>query len=365
MNHTARRLGVHLLALVGLAYGPAAARAADVPGKWTMELSLHGNRIEGTPLAWSSENVLLLARDGRLWDFSPNEAREFRKTSSSFQSYSASVMQSQLMAELGNRFEVTGTGHYLVAHPVGESAWSARFEELYRNFVLYFSVRGFRLEEPRFPLVAIVLKDHQEFVRYAARDGKQLPSGVIGYYSPTTNRIALYDLTAGSRGGDWSQNADTVIHEATHQTAFNTGLHQRFAPQPRWVVEGLATMFEAAGVWNSRAHTRSGERINRNQLAQFRRFESSRPAGAMSQLLASDRLFESNPQDAYAESWAWTYFLMETEPRKYAQYLQRLMRIPEFDQHTAGQRQDDFTAVFGTNLRLLEARFLRFMKEAR
>lgn len=35
-------------------------RAADTPGKWTLELSLHGSRIEGTPLAWSQQNVFLL-----------------------------------------------------------------------------------------------------------------------------------------------------------------------------------------------------------------------------------------------------------------------------------------------------------------
>jgi hypothetical protein len=274
-------------------------------------------------------------------------------------------MQSQLMAELGKGFEVTGTGHYLVAHPVGENAWSQRFEELYRNFVLYFSVRGFQLEEPRFPMIAIVLKDHQDFVRYAAREGKQLPSGVIGYYSPTTNRVALFDQTGGSRGGDWSQNADTIIHEATHQTAFNTGLHQRFAPQPRWVVEGLATMFEASGVWNSRAHTRSGDRINKGQLAQYRRFEKGRPAEALATMISSDRSFEANPLAAYSQGWALTYFLMEKEPRNYAKYLKRLMQIPEFTERSAGQRQEDFNAVFGTNLRMLESRFSRFMEELR
>lgn len=341
------------------------AAAADNAFKGTIELSLHGTRIEGTPLNWNERNVMLLGRDGRLWDFSPGDAREFRRTSNSFASYPASVMRSQLLAELGKSFEVTGTGHYLVAHPVGESAWSGRFEELYRSFVLYFSVRGFQLREPQFPLVAVVLKDRQAFAHYAAREGKQLPAGVIGYYSPTTNRVALYDLTAGGSGADWTQNADTIIHEATHQTAFNTGLHERFAQQPRWVVEGLATMFEAPGVWNSRTHTRTGDRVNRRQLAQFRQWEKKRPAGALAALIDSDRQFESDALSAYAESWAWTYFLMETEPRNFAKYLKRLTTTPEFVERSQQQRMEDFTSVFGTNLRLLESRFLRFMNEVR
>src|SRR5262245_20690259 len=32
---------------------------------------------------------------------------------------------------------------------------------------------------------------------------------------------------------------DTMIHEATHQVAFNTGLHSRLGCNPKWVVEGL------------------------------------------------------------------------------------------------------------------------------
>ena len=36
----------------------------------------------------------------------------------------------------------------------------------------------------------------------------------------------------------------TVVHEATHQMAFNCGLHARLAPVPVWVSEGIATYFE-------------------------------------------------------------------------------------------------------------------------
>ena len=48
-----------------------------------------------------------------------------------------------------------------------------------------------------------------------------------------------------------SENSATIIHEVTHQVAFNCGVHTRFNDVPRWVSEGLATMFEAKGVWNS------------------------------------------------------------------------------------------------------------------
>ena len=82
----------------------------------------------------------------------------------------------------------------------------------------------------------------------------------------------------------------------------------------------------------------------------------------MQALVASDRLFRSNPQAAYAEAWALTFYLVETQPRKYTKYLTLTAERPPFTQYTAAQRTADFTAVFGDDWRMLEARFLRFIK---
>jgi hypothetical protein len=332
-----------------------------------IEVDLDGRRVEGTALSWSNSSVFLLARDGRLWDFAPQTARDFRKLPTAFTSYSPGAVRAQLQAELGNRFEVTGVGHYLVAHPAGQrSQWAQRFEDLYRSFLLYFSVRGFQLQTPEFPLVAVVMPSHEEFLRYSAQEGKPLPTGVLGYYSPTTNRVALYDITDGERSSAaWHTNAETIIHEATHQTAFNTGIHSRFASQPRWAVEGLATVFEAPGVWNSRAHPNLPDRVNRTQLQSWKQYRSRRREGALVELISADGRFNTGTLDAYAESWALSFFLLEKQPRDYAAYLQRLAAIPVFQDRTSAERLADFTGVFGTNFRLLEARFLRFMDELR
>ena len=66
---------------------------------------------------------------------------------------------------------------------------------------------------------------------------------------------------------------------------------------------------------------------------------------------------------AYAEAWALTFFLVETEPQKYMEILKRTASRPPFQEYTPTQRTADFTAVFGSDWRMLEARFLRFMAE--
>lgn len=354
-------LACFVLAVIALIGSTA---RADEAGKFTIETIVKGVKIEGTPLAASSNIVFLLGRDGRLWDFHPNEAEHTRKTASDFRPYPANVMRAQLESELGGGYEVSGTGHFLVAHPRGQKdQWAERFEEMYRSFVLYFNVRGFQLQQPPFPLVAIVWKSKEDFQRYASRDGQRAKDGMLGYYSLASNRVTLFDIGNGrSNSADWERNMATVVHEAAHQTAFNTGIHNRFSPPPRWVAEGLGTMFEARGVNNSRAYANQSDRINRQQFEQFKDYRASRrKADSLVQMISSDRAFDRDSQGAYGEASMFTFFLVEQQPREYARYLSRTANRPAFSDYTSAQRLADFTAVFGSDFRMLDARFLRFV----
>ncbi len=330
------------------------------PG-YTLQLSLGTTRVEGTPLTWNQSQVLLLGRDGRLWDFSPDAAGEVRKSSPTFHSYSVGEIREQLQRELGNQFELTPTGHYLVAHPKGQrDLWGERFETLYRTFIHYFSARGLRPTQPEFPLVALVFAKQADFIRYAQRDQQQVGASVLGYYSPTTNRVALFDQTDQAAG--WEETAATIIHEATHQTAFNTGVHNRFGYTPRWVAEGLGTLFEAPGVWNWRAKSSQHDRVNRDRLTSFRHYANTRrQPGAMAEIVARDRLFDVDADAAYAEAWAVTYYLVETQGKKYGEFLARTAARPNFETYDAATRTADFVKTFGDNWAMLESHFLRFM----
>src|SRR5437868_3377430 len=55
---------------------PAAAK----PPRFMIEATVKGHYLEGGPLVWSDEKVILLARDGQVWDFSPSDAENYRKS---------------------------------------------------------------------------------------------------------------------------------------------------------------------------------------------------------------------------------------------------------------------------------------------
>lgn len=324
------------------------------------KLTLSGLGHEGTPLRYNEQQVFFLTRTGRLLEFAPDQAKDFAPLEGKFRSYTAAEMRGQLLREFGKGFEVSGGGKFLIVHPAGQQdVWAPRFESLQRSFAHYFAARGLKTPEPRFPLVAVVFARQTDFARYATTEGNQAASGMLGYYSPATNRIAMYDITAGRPSVDWTTNAETIIHEALHQAAFNSGLHNRFGQTPRWVAEGLGTLFEARGVWNSGQFTAVADRVNRGQLESFRRYLPRRKTSALPELVSSDRAFDADVNGAYAEAWALTFLLSETEPKKYFQYLQKTAGVKSFEAYPAPQRLKDFTDIFGSNWEMLNSRLLR------
>jgi hypothetical protein len=343
------------------------APGTAVAAEFMFRARVDGQMLEGKPLTWNSQQMLLLGRDGRLHDFNPKLAKEAVKTAPSFVPYSAAEMRTMLQHEFDGRFEVSTTRHYLVVHPRGErDEWADRFEDLYNRFGHYFRVRGFALQEPQYPMVAVVFRDQAEYFRHAAASGTPMHPNTLGHYDPISNRVFLFDETAGKTKADWSENAVTIIHEATHQTAFNVGVHKRFAAEPRWLVEGLATMFEAPGVWSARYDHTQADRVNRGRLDGFREYTAQRrQPGSLAMLLLSDEAFRSDADGAYAEAWALSFYLCETQPKLYAAYLEKTAQRPAFSDYPAAERVADFQAIFGNDLKMFEAKFLRYVQEVK
>jgi hypothetical protein len=332
-----------------------------------IQLDVGGRRVEGKPIYWSDRQVQMILRDGQYLEFPAADARNFRRSSDRFRPYSAGEMRSRLSGEFGGGFEVTGTGHYLVVHPKGQKdRWAERFEDLYRSFVHYFSLRGLRVKEPEYPLVAVVWPNKEQYLNHAAKQGLNLNGNSVGYYSPASNRVHLYDVTAGQNGVNWQQNADTIIHEVTHQTAFNTGVHARFSGCPRWLAEGLGTLYEARGIHSSRDFPNRADRINRPRLADYKKFF---PNGVdpeyLGELISTDKPFDRDIAKAYALSWALTFYLVETQGRRYAEYLALTAARKPGEAYPEALRLADFTKSFGDNLKMLAARLTRFMADVK
>ena len=363
----------------------------------------------GKFLARDKTRAVLMDRTGRLQDVDL-QTSSVKTLSSTFQSLPTTELRNQLSREFGKEFEVGTTRHYLVLAPRGKApSYAAVFEDQYATLQRYFKTRGFTLTDPQFPLTAIVFPNRQQFVDYAHNDGAKSMTGMLGYYSPRTNRVALYEsrdksvalsaidkagggrqppdafdftdavrLTSRSSGACWPPFAETrplplfgtvqsdlqatMIHEATHQIAYNIGLHSRLGETPRWVVEGMATVFEPDGVRDSSAGWNVKQRINRERFIGFQNFaKQRRQPKSLKAFLEGESLYNSAVTDFYAQSWALSFFLIETRSRNFSTYLKRIAARDPFADYPSQERVADFQAAFTADLDLLDAQFLRYM----
>ena len=340
----------------------AEAAIAAGPAKFMMAAHVNGKLLEGQPLTWTDRQMFLLGRDGQLYEFAPKAAKDSHKTGTRFKGYTIGEMRNRLREEFDQAFDISTTAHFVVVHPRGEwSKWAQRLESLFRSFTHSMQVRGFTIRQPAVPLVAIVFRSQNDYYRHAAASGTPLQPGTLGHYDPQSNRIFLFDATTSTGNSDWSANADTIIHEATHQTAYNVGVHRRFAEQPRWLVEGLAMMFEARGVWDGRSVYQRADRINRGRLNDFHAYLDARSNKMLMNLIASDQAFRTSPGAAYANAWAISFFLCETQPQAYSRYLARVAARKPFTAYPAREPLIDFMSVFGKDLEQLDAQLIRFL----
>ena len=370
-----------LLVLGLVLYGPA--RGLDEVAFRREGATKH---VEGRVLVTAQDGgILLLARDGVLWNIEPKERIEHSRDERPFRPYTAQEMAVRIRAELPTGFDVYATPHYLIVSDTSRAYahWcGAMFERLYGAFRNSWSRNGFDLTEPEFPLVAIVFAGKESYASYSRSALGDAAESIIAYFNLATNRMVMYDLTGMAAGGrthvsahaqlnqilsspEAIQTVATVVHEATHQIAFNCGLHARFSDCPRWFSEGIAMYFETPDLRSTKGWAGIGA-VNRSRLADFRQSLPNRTADSLKTLLASDERFLDLKQatQTYAEAWALTYFLLRQHPKQYVAYLKMLSKKSPLVQDGPQQRLKEFQQHFG-GWEKLDLEFLRFTARVR
>jgi len=272
----------------------------------------------------------------------------------------------RILTGLPAGFELLVTKHYVVCFDTSRdyAKWCAAvFERLHDAFGTFWTRAGLEVHDPPRPLVVVIFADRQRYEAHAAADLGGAASRVAGYYDMMSNRVTTYDLTgsdalaaARPRGAGAAGLAilaspaaaglvSTLVHEATHQLAFNGGLHQRLAPVPLWVSEGVATAFETPDLEAARGWAGIGE-VNRPRLERF--LAGQRP-GMIASIIADDELFRGpdTALDAYATAWALTHHLMHGRKADFAAYLRRLATKRALGDDSPDVRREEFRAAFG------------------
>jgi hypothetical protein len=369
------------------AASPSTTSDTDLLERVQFRLDEVDHDVEGRVLVQAQDGgVLLEGRDGTLWPVTGPQMVARQSLQEPFSYLSIKEQGERLLSELPDGFRIHQTTHFVICYNTSRAyaQWcGALFERLYRSFNGFFDGREHRLRTPP-PLVALVFQDQQSYEQYGRDEVKDGIRSIIGYYSLRTNRIATYDLTGLGNRDDSASSAlmqrinqllddpraertvATLIHEATHQLAFNCGLQTRYADVPLWYNEGLAMYFETPDPRNRRGW-RSVGGVNYTRLEQFRRHVPQRGADALVNLLLNDgRLRDSaHAEPAYAESWALCYFLIKTRKSQFLKYSAQLAAKKPLETVSPDERLREFQSIFGSDLAKLDKEFLQYMQKVK
>ena len=353
----------------------------------TVMVNLDGRpkQLTGRVVIEDSVGSMLLETDeGALWPLMADSIRRRQSNSTPLTKLDKDSLAERLLQEMGPGYQVYQSKHYVVVFNTTRkyAQWcSSLLERLQRGFLAYWKKQGLELHDPETPLAVVVFGDKAAYMEYAREELGTAAGSAIGFYSLKTNRITMYDLPGMQalrreetrRGSmhdisamlskpDAAPLVATIVHEATHQIAFNCGMQKRFADNPVWLGEGLAMFCETPDLYSNRSWSGIGK-INYERWDRYRENANNDQTGTIRDLVVSDDRIR-NPRtavDAYAEAWAWTYFLITWHTDEYVKYVKRLSEKPLLSLDDKKTRLTDFTKHFGTDFVKLEDEFYRRM----
>lgn len=350
----------------------------------TLDANGRSSTLVGKVLVTAQDGgMLLMDRDGVLWIVQPEELNHHETTDDPFLATDPLAYARRLQLELPDGFQMRQTAHYVFLYDTSPAyaKWcGVLYERLYRAFHNFWQQRGITLHEPSVPLVAIIFADPHDFRAYGEQEMGEAVRSVVGYYNMQTNRVVMCDLTGLERqrrangttnhNGSLQQilaqpsslpNIATIVHEATHQLAYNTGLQTRYADNPLWLSEGLAIFFETPDHGNEQGWRKVGG-LHPQRLLTFRRSLAGRQTTRLVDLITDDGLLRdpATAGEAYAESWALCYYLLRRNPDGLVAYLQELSELSPLATLTIQERREMFEKHFG-DLVKLDRDFVRYM----
>ena len=326
-------------------------------------------RLHGGP-----KSTVVMLPDGRLaWT-----KGELAFTQEPFVPATADEMADSLYAGPFRDFALERTDNYLLFYqstPAFAQASGNLLESLLKGLLTQLRAKGFAVDEPEFPLVAVIFRDEAAFRAY-----RGVPKDVRAYYDVVSNHIVFYQTSASDEEAPdvaARRRPQTVAHEGTHQLLQNVGVQPRLASWPMWLVEGLAEFFAPTtvgkdGSWDG------GNKINPFHMATLRdlqdpltyqlsgvgaRFErNQRPLAipTVQALVTSENL---SPID-YALAWALTYYLVNARGDAFIDYLKQMSQIEPLAVISPSEHLAAFCRAFRVapaNLPRLDRQINRFL----
>lgn len=263
------------------------------------------------------------------------------------------------------------TKHFVIVYTSDRAKaidMAARLDKVYEWCCGYAQQLAIPKRMPDYKLEIFFFGTYDEFQAFRTTKG-QGGGGVLGQYFPDVHRSLFFDMDtwpsvkeAIERSKDpsippeerrrmknqqerWAEwmNLEVVQHEAAHHVHFSIGIFPRVGEWTRWVVEGLATMFEVPP-------TEIGGSlgaINHARLAEFRRSYGEKGERVPWQYVRDLIIGRHNGYEVYVMGWALHQYLYRKHPENYAKFMQAMAdKEYEWGQGLT-ERLEVFEDIFG------------------
>jgi hypothetical protein len=289
---------------------------------------------------------------------------------------------------LGDGGKLKHTAHYTIGHDTDDATLAAfvtRVEATYGAVTRFADKMGVPTSAPAEKLQIVFFGRFEGYEKFLAKTGMKASEEVPGVYFPTLNRSFFFDYSDAqtirelkealaeiqkvgkqahrlgarpdftrikayqSRIAEYEDkvNRQIVQHEVAHQVMYNIGVHNRnFEANPRWLVEGLAMMFETPPT-----HEGAGiGAVNQWRLARWRDLAKEGKLPPIRDVISNGDLLLPTATDgehAYAQAWAMVHYLHRTKQKQLAKYIERVNQRREKRKYKGEEDLKLFEQVFG------------------
>ena len=325
--------------------------------------------------------VLIEERNGRIQQLNPAMIESRTASESPFLPMTDDELGADLLSKVPPGFEIHQTDHYVVCSNCSEEY--AQFvgkllEKVFDQYFQFMDEQEIIVRQPGAKLPVIILQSEAEFKEFATAQHPEISfEDTPGYYSLRDNQMLLMDLTRDrslpsltairKRLADQPLQVATMVHEAVHQLAFNTGLQIRMADNPVWLSEGLALYFEPIAPRSATLWTRPGLVSSRHHPVFVRHSENGTTEIRLRELVSVDKTFLSGDSvaTAYAESWGLTSYLFRQQKDGMKKYLTKIARRKPLQRVSPEERVAEFQEAFGKSPDEIERETVSFVRRLR
>ncbi len=280
--------------------------------------------VAKTHLRIGDYRVVLLP-DGQLVCRKPNQAEVTQRP---FEPISPENLAEKLQASEFQGFKVKQSKHYVYLYTCSEEfAFGTHkiLESMLPGVKRFIEGMKIAVHDPETPLVVVMFRSEADFQRY-----RRMPEGVVAYYDPLTNRVAVYEQSGrfgNRRDLEIQQAISTIAHEGTHQILHNIGVQQRLSLWPMWLSEGMAEYLAPTSV-DKRLQWKGAAQVNDMRMFELEQYLKSKAAeerkgDTVQHTVLAGRLTSTG----YASAWSLTHYLATKKKLDFNKYLAEMAKI--------------------------------------